>query len=110
MYPGRDAQVVANAHADALVRVHIRGTHRASGGAYGRPRTTAALAYLAVLIDLYSRKVVGWVLDDHMRTELCLDVLQRALAARPPAAGLVQHSDRGSHYASAEYVAALDHA
>lgn len=67
-------------------------------------------AYLAVLIDLYSRKVVGWALDDHMRTELCLEALQRALAARQPPSGLVHHSDRGAQYASAEYVAALGRA
>jgi transposase InsO family protein len=67
-------------------------------------------AYLAVLIDLYSRKVVGWALDDHMRTALCLEALQRALAVRQPDAGLVHHSDRGSQYASADYVAALDQA
>jgi transposase InsO family protein len=53
-------------------------------------------AYLAVLIDLYSRKVVGWALDDHMRTALCLEALQRALAVRQPDAGLVHHSDRVS--------------
>ena len=182
-YVWRDAQVAPHADADALVRVHIRGVHRASRGTYGSPRMTAALrkqglrvnhkrvarimreeglhgtprrrfrgtttdsaharpvapnvlardftvtapnvawvgditylpvgtgwAYLAVLIDLYSRKVVGWALEDHMRTELCLEALQRALAVRQPDAGLVHHSDRGSQYASAEYVAALDQA
>ena len=63
--------------------------------------------YMAVLIDLYSPKVVGWALDDHMRTELCLEALQRALAVRQPAAGRVHHSNRGSQYASKEYVVAL---
>ena len=182
-YAWRDAQEAIGVDADALVRVHVRGLHRASRGTYGSPRMTAALrkqgvvinhkrvarimreeglqgaprrrfrgsttdsaharpvapnvlardfsvtapnvawvgditylpvgtgwAYLAVLIDLYSRKVVGWALGDHMRTELCLEALQRALAVRQPAAGLVHHSDRGSQYASAEYVAALDSA
>ncbi len=182
-YVWREAQADPSAEADAVVRVHIRGVHRASRGTYGSPRMTAALrkqglrvnhkrvarimreeglrgaprrrfrgtttdsaharpvapnmlardfattepnvawvaditylpvgtgwAYLAVLIDLFSRKVVGWALDDHMRTELCLEALKRALAVRQPDTGLVHHSDRGSQYASCEYVAALDQA
>ena len=59
-------------------------------------------AYLAVLIDLFSRKVVGWALDEHMRTELCITALQRAVAARQPSVGLIHHSDRGAQYVSAE--------
>lgn len=182
-YAWREAQSSPTVDEDALVRVHIRGVYRASGGTYGSPRLTAALrkqglrvnhkrvarlmreeglcgaprrrfrgtttdsahantvapnvlarefavaapnvawvgditylpvgkgwAYLAVLIDLYSRKVVGWALDDHLRSELCLEALRRALALRQPAAGLVHHTDRGSQYASAEYVAALKQA
>ena len=67
-------------------------------------------AYLAILIDLFSRKVVGWALDEHMRTELCLTALRRAVAARQPSVGLVHHSDRGAQYASAEYAEALQRA
>lgn len=63
--------------------------------------------YLAVLIDLYSRKVVGWALDSNMRTELCMEALRRALAARRPPEGLVHHSDRGSQYSSDAYQRAL---
>lgn len=179
-YAWRRTRFAATPDADALVRVHVRSVHRASRGAYGSPRMTAALrkqglcvnrkrvarimreeglegaprrrfrgtttdsaharpvapnllqrdfsvsapndvwvaditylpvgsgwVYLAVLIDLYSRKVVGWALDDHMRTELCLDALRRALAARQPPAGLVHHSDRGAQYASSDYVNVL---
>lgn len=63
--------------------------------------------YLAVLIDLFSRKVVGWAVADHMRTDLCLDALRSAMATREPPAGLIHHTDRGSQYASTAYRAVL---
>jgi putative transposase len=56
--------------------------------------------YVAVVIDLYSRQVVGWSIDEHMRTSLCLNALQMAYWRKKPAAGLMHHSDRGSQYAS----------
>ena len=65
--------------------------------------------YLAVILDLFSRRVVGWSMADHMRTELVLDALSAALGSRlPSAAGLLFHSDRGSVYASGDYQKALD--
>ena len=59
--------------------------------------------YLAGVIDLCSRRVVGWSMADHMRTELVSDALRMALAARRPGAGLMHHSDRGVQYASEDY-------
>ena len=60
--------------------------------------------YLAVIIDLFSRRVVGWSMAEHMRVDLVLTALQAALGHRLPAAsGLVFHSDRGSQYASGDY-------
>lgn len=56
--------------------------------------------YLAVVIDLYSRQVVGWSMAEHMRAKLVNDALQMALWKRKPAKGLLWHSDRGSQYAS----------
>ena len=70
-------------------------------------RTWAGWLYLAVVIDLFSRRVVGWAIADHMRTELVLSALSMANAARQPGPGLIFHSDRGSQYASADYRAAL---
>lgn len=64
-------------------------------------------AYLAVLIDLFSRKVVGWAVDDVIDTALCLRALRRALATREPTAGLIHHSDRGCQYTSHTYQQAL---
>ena len=56
--------------------------------------------YLAVIIDLCSRRIVGWSLADHMRTELVTDALKQALGSRIIAPGLIFHSDRGSQYGS----------
>jgi transposase InsO family protein len=64
--------------------------------------------YLAVILDLASRRVVGWAMRDTLHGALALGALRMALAARRPAAGLVHHSDRGAQYASAEYRALLD--
>ena len=60
-------------------------------------------AYLATVIDLSSRRVVGWALADHMRAELVSEALTMALLTRGPAEGLIFHSDRGCQYTSAEY-------
>ena len=57
-------------------------------------------AYLAEVMDLYSRKIVGWALEDHLREELVLASLGKAMAQRHPPAGLLVHSDQGSQYTS----------
>ena len=59
--------------------------------------------YLAVLLDAHSRRVVGWALADHLRTELALDALAMALQARRPPPGLVHHTDRGCQYTATAY-------
>jgi putative transposase len=57
--------------------------------------------YLAFILDVfYSRKVVGWSMANHLRTELVVDALEMALWRRKPGAGLVHHSDRGVQYTS----------
>ena len=60
-------------------------------------------AYLATVIDLASRKVVGWALADHMRTELVTDALDAAFTTRQPPPGAIFHSDRGCQYTSIDY-------
>ena len=55
------------------------------------------------MIDLYSRKVVGWAIADHMRTELVTQALQMALTHRRPPAGVIFHTDRGAQYTSKEH-------
>lgn len=59
--------------------------------------------YLAVVIDLYSRKVVGWSMSSRMKASLVCDALTMAIWQRKPSAGLIVHSDRGSQYASWQY-------
>jgi putative transposase len=59
--------------------------------------------YLAVVMDLYSRKAVGWSLSERMTKQLVIDALQMAIWARKPPKGLILHSDRGSQYCSQEY-------
>ena len=59
--------------------------------------------YLATVIDLFSRKVVGWAMADHMRTSLVNDAMEMAIKRRNPARGLIWHTDRGSQYASQEH-------
>ena len=59
--------------------------------------------YLAVVLDLCTRKVVGWAMADHLRSELCLDALDMALKRRRPGQGLLHHSDRGVQYACGDY-------
>lgn len=70
--------------------------------------TLAGWLYLAVVIDLASRRILGWATSAHNDTRLALTALERALAVRQPTAGLMHHSDRGGGYASHAYRAALD--
>ena len=72
--------------------------------------TATGWLYLAVVIDLCTRKIVGWSLARHMRTGLVADALGQALRTRRPRAGLIFHSDRGSQYGSGEYRKALNRA
>jgi transposase InsO family protein len=69
--------------------------------------TDEGWAYLAVLIDLFSRRVVGWAISETNDTELALAALSQAVRGRLVPVGLVHHTDRGSPYASADYRAAL---
>ena len=58
-------------------------------------RTWEGWLYVAVILDAFSRRVVGWAIADHLRTELATDALRMALNARRPAPSLIHHSDRG---------------
>ena len=63
--------------------------------------------YLAVIMDLFSRKIIGWAMDKHMTTDLILEAFNMAVASRQVRPGLVLHSDRGVQYRSGEYQRAL---
>ena len=69
--------------------------------------TAEGWLYLAVVLDLYSRRIVGWAMSESLHRQLVIDALQMALTTRQPAPGLLHHSDRGSQYASDDYQALL---
>ena len=70
-------------------------------------RTRSGWLYLAAVMDLYARKIVGWAMAPDMPAQLVCSALQMAIATRCPAPGLIVHSDRGSQYASAAHQALL---
>ena len=63
--------------------------------------------YLAIVLDFFSRRIVGWALSNRLKKDLALSALRRAIAVRTPAAGLIHHSDRGSQYCSDDYLRLL---
>jgi putative transposase len=71
-------------------------------------RTWNGFVYLAFILDCYSRMIVGWQLQTHMRTELVLDALEMANGLRRPEGELIAHTDRGSQYTSLAYTDRLD--
>jgi putative transposase len=65
--------------------------------------TREGFLYLAFILDTHSRRIVGWAMDSHMRTELVVDALEMALWRRKPSAGVVHHSDRGAQYTAISF-------
>lgn len=70
--------------------------------------TAEGFLYVAAVIDAFSRRVVGWAMDDHLRADLCVAALTMAIARRAPGKGLLHHSDRGVQYACAQYRRVLE--
>ncbi|SDM44374.1 putative transposase [Bacillus sp. OK048] len=66
--------------------------------------TLEGWVYLSSVMDLFSRKIVGWSLDSHMKKELSIQALKMAIIQRQPGKGVIHHSDRGSQYCSHEYI------
>lgn len=96
---------------DLIKRSFATGTieiNRAWCGDITYIRTWEGWLYLATVIDIASRRVVGWAMADHMRTELVADALHMAIEDRRPEKGLIFHSDRGCQYTSDEYGKLLD--
>jgi putative transposase len=65
--------------------------------------TREGFLYLAFILDTHSRRIVGWSMDSHMRTELVVDALEMAVWRRKPSAGLVHHSDLGAQYTAISF-------
>jgi transposase InsO family protein len=72
------------------------------------PLSGGGFIYLAMWMDLYSRRIVGWKLEEHMQEELVIEALRQALATRVIAKGMVLHSDRGGQYAGKKFRRLLD--
>jgi putative transposase len=70
--------------------------------------TDEGFVYLAFILDAYSRRLVGWAMESHLRTELVLDALQMAVWRRKPAPGLIHHSDQGVQYTSVSFAKRLE--
>jgi len=73
-------------------------------------KTDEGFLYLAFVLDVYSRRIVGWSMATHLRTELVVDALEMAVWRRKPAAGLVHHSDRGVQYTALSFGKRLEEA
>ena len=71
-------------------------------------RLASEFVYFAVVLDAFSRRALGWAVGPNLQTTLPLKALERAIAARAPGPGLVHHSDRGTQYASNDYVRRLE--
>jgi putative transposase len=89
-------------------RMRLTGINQLWVADFTYVRLKSEFVFLAVVLDGFSRKVVGWALDRAMRSRLTVAALEQAVAQRQPPAGVVHHSDRGFQYASAEYVTVLE--
>jgi transposase InsO family protein len=89
-------------------RMKLTGIHQLWVADITYIRLKAEFVYLAVILDRFSRKVVGWALDRTLGNRLAVGALEQASEKRQPPPGLVHHSDRGLQYASAEYAAILE--
>jgi transposase InsO family protein len=109
---------------DMVLLAHVRSAFALSNATYRMDFTPTVLdkkwgadisyvwtregwRYLAVVIDLFARRIVGWATGDRLHRDLALAALRKALTMRRPAAGLIHHSDRGSQYCSIDYQAEL---
>jgi putative transposase len=88
---------------NVLPETNIKGPNQAWAVDITYVPTDEGWLYLAAVLDLYSRKIVGWAMEDHLQTSLPSAALQMAVQRRRPSPGLVHHSDRGVQYASQPY-------
>jgi putative transposase len=103
-----DSEHALRTYPNLLVGYALTGQDQAWVADITYIRLPTAFAYLACILDAWSRRCVGWRLSRTIDTRLTLAALERALTARSPAPGLIHHSDHGVQYASTDYVARLD--
>jgi putative transposase len=102
-----DSKHELKVHVNLAARMELTGLNQLWVADITYIRLQAEFVYLSVVIDRFSRKVVGWALDRTLAARMAVAALERAIAARQPGPGLVHHSDRGFQYASQEYVGVL---
>lgn len=94
-------------HVNLAARMNVTGTNQLWVADITYVRLRWEFVYLAVVLDRFSRRVVGWALDRTLTSRLSLAALKNALEDRKPGPGLVHHSDRGAQYVHASYVGML---
>ena len=103
-----DSDHELNVYLNLAARMQLTGTNQLWVADITYIRLRTEFVYLAVVLDAFSRKVVGWALGRSLAAQLPMSALEQAIAQRQPLPGLVHHSDRGSQYASREYVGLLE--
>jgi transposase InsO family protein len=102
-----DAAHKLEVHLNLASRMTVTGVNQLWVADITYIRLHREFVYLAVMLDAFSRKVVGWALDRSLASRLAIVALERAIASRQPPAGVVHHSDRGVQYAATDYVTVL---
>ena len=102
-----DARHELKVYLNLAARMELTGVNQLWVADITYVRLRAEFVYLAVILDRFSRRVVGWALDRTLAARLAVQALQHAIAVRQPQPGLVHHSDRGFQYASHDYVEVL---
>jgi putative transposase len=105
--PTTDSRHTHQVYLNLAKRLEVTGVNQLWVADITYLRLQQEFVYLAVMLDSFSRRVVGWALERSLQTRLPLAALQRAIACRQPPPGLVHHSDRGAQYACPEYVQTL---
>jgi putative transposase len=107
--PGHSLRV-ARVHLNLAGRMTLSGPNQLWAADITYVRLTREFVYLAVVLDVFSRKVIGWALGRGLKAQLPLSALEQAIADRKPPPGVVHHSDQGVQYGSREYMQKLrDH-
>jgi transposase InsO family protein len=102
-----DSQHDSPVYVNLAARLSVTGVNQLWVADITYIRLRTEFVYLAVVIDRFSRKTVGWALDRTLAARVAVAALQQAIARRQPPPGVVHHSDRGIQYASAEYLSVL---
>jgi transposase InsO family protein len=111
----RSCQTTSRCSTDAVAinrlnqQFHVTRPNAVWGADITYLRTQQGWLYLAVVLDLFSRQVVGWALQPYLTTELATEALNKAFKLRKPEQGIIHHSDRGCQYTSGLYQQALSH-